>query len=98
MVQNIILFVPKGIFKAIRINSTPSCAGVTVLGTAFLSAALLHTAGGVLEAPGGFSVRNCWFCTHLSLSLSYNAHGKGLLCEHLCVGPVQTSEGQRGSG
>lgn len=40
------LFVPKGIFKATRINNTPRCAGVTVSGTAFLSAALLHTAGG----------------------------------------------------
>lgn len=53
------LFVPKGIFKATRINNTPSCAGVTVSGTAFLSAALLHTAGGVLE---GFRLELLFLC------------------------------------
>lgn len=89
----------KGFFKAIRINNTPSCAGVTDLGTASPRAALLHTAGGVvLEAPRGFSVRNCWVCAPLSLSPSYSPRGRGLLCEHLCVESVQTPGLQRGTG
>lgn len=78
------MFVPKGIFKAIRINNTPSCAGVTVLGAAFLSAALLHTAGGVLGAPGGLPVRNGWVCTPVCLSLSSSPHGRGC-CVNTCV-------------
>lgn len=94
MVQNIMIIIcaKRDFFKALRINNTPSCAGVTDSGTAFLSAALLHTPGGVLEAPRGFSVRNCCFCALLSLCESYNPHGRGLLCEHLRVGSVQTPE------